>query len=233
MYKELWCGCLIEIGPGKGSLTKLIHDISPDFFVIEKDDKLISQGKLAVQWLEQVDVIHADVLDVDIQQELSNRSQTAETTLVVGNLPYYISSPILRTFFGEGQQVYAGGIFMVQKEVADKLRFDAHKKSYLWWILNYAYKVDYLKTVPAKAFSPAPKVQSALIKISTSDSPAQIPFLLLLSFLEDFAPYSRKTLWAIARMIQKKQQKDRNIPIEIKGKRLEELSWWDIEHILS
>jgi len=71
----------------------------------------------------------------------------------------------LRKFFGEGQQDYVGGVFMVQKEVADKLCQDAHKKSYLWWIINFAYDVIYLKTVPAKAFSPAPKVTSALIEL--------------------------------------------------------------------
>jgi 16S rRNA A1518/A1519 N6-dimethyltransferase RsmA/KsgA/DIM1 with predicted DNA glycosylase/AP lyase activity len=52
---------------------------------------------------------------------------------------------------------------MVQDEVLQKLRSDAGKKSYLYWILNYAYEVQYLKTVPAKAFSPAPKVKSCLI----------------------------------------------------------------------
>jgi len=71
----------------------------------------------------------------------------------------------LRKFFGEGQQDYIGGVFMVQKEVADKLCTDAQKKSYLWWIINFAYDVIYLKTVPAKAFSPAPKVTSALIEL--------------------------------------------------------------------
>jgi 16S rRNA A1518/A1519 N6-dimethyltransferase RsmA/KsgA/DIM1 with predicted DNA glycosylase/AP lyase activity len=51
--------------------------------------------------------------------------------LIVGNLPYYITSPIFRVFFGYGKPHFAGGVFMIQKEVADKIIEDAHKKSYL------------------------------------------------------------------------------------------------------
>ncbi len=232
IYEKSWGKALIEIGPGKWSLTKLIHDISPDFFVIERDDHLVKEGKLSVEWLEEVRVIHADVLDVDISEELKKREQTPQKTLVVGNLPYYITSPILRKFFGEGQQDYVGGVFMVQKEVADKLCSDAQKKSYLWWIINFAYDVIYLKTVPAKAFSPAPKVTSALIELRRKHEKPNINFEKLLDFLEGFAPYSRKTLGAIATMLRKKQNKDRTIPEWLKGKRLEELEWWDIWEIL-
>lgn len=232
IYDDSWCKSLIEIGPGKWSLTKLIHDVSSDFFVIERDDHLIKEGKLSVEWLEAVRVIHADVLDVDVDEELKKRGQTPQKTLVVGNLPYYITSPILRKFFGEGQQDYVGGVFMVQKEVADKLCSDAQKKSYLWWIINLAYDVIYLKTVPAKAFSPAPKVTSALIELRRKHEKPSISFEKLLDFLEGFAPYSRKTLGAIATMLRKKQNKDQSIPEWLRGKRLEELEWKDIWEIL-
>lgn len=232
IYDESWCTVLIEIGPGKWSLTKLIHQISPDFFVIEKDNNLIADGKLKVEWLENVRVVHSDVLDVDVDAELQKRWQEANKTLVVGNLPYYITSPILRKFFGEGQQDYVGGVFMVQKEVADKLCTDAAKKSYLWRIINFAYNVIYLKTVPAKAFSPAPKVTSALIEFRRKEVPLSIDFVKFLSFLDDFAPYSRKTLRSIATMLKKKKGKERIIPEILEGERLEKLGWWEIEDIL-
>ena len=86
--------------------------------------------------------------------------------MIVGNLPYYITSPIFRVFFGYGEQHFAGGVFMIQKEVADKISEDAGKKSFLRWLLNYAHKVSYLKTVPAKAFKPAPKVTSAIVGLA-------------------------------------------------------------------
>lgn len=231
-YNESWCEVLIEIWPGKWSLTKLIHHISPNFFVIEKDGRLVDTWTLKVEWLENVEVILWDVLEVDVNKELEKRSKISQKTLVVGNLPYYITSPILRKFFGEGQQDYAGGIFMVQKEVADKLCSDAQKKSYLWWILNFAYDVSYLKTVPAKAFSPAPKVSSALIKLKIKNEKLTISFEKLLEFLDNFSPYSRKTLGAISTMIKKKKNKSWHIPEDLKKKRLEELWWKDIEKCL-
>jgi 16S rRNA (adenine1518-N6/adenine1519-N6)-dimethyltransferase len=105
---------------------------------------------------------------------------------------------------------------MVQKEVADKLCMDARKKSYLRWIVNYAYEVVYLKTVPAKAFSPAPKVTSALIKLKKNPDIPTIDFEVLLKFLDDFSPYSRKTLGAIATLNRKRHNKDWHIPEDIK-----------------
>ena len=73
---------------------------------------------------------------------------------------------------------------MVQDEVWQKLRFDAEKKSYLYWILNYAYEVQYLKTVPAKAFSPAPKVKSCLIWLVKKGKLPNIKFNELIKFLD-------------------------------------------------
>jgi 16S rRNA (adenine1518-N6/adenine1519-N6)-dimethyltransferase len=68
-------------------------------------------------------------------------------TLVVGNLPYYITSPIFRKFFEDHQ--FTGGVFLIQKEVAEKIMTNAHKKSYLRWLLNNHYEIDYCFTVPA------------------------------------------------------------------------------------
>lgn len=53
---------------------------------------------------------------------------------------------------------------MVQDEVGQKIKSDAGKKSYLWWLVNRAYRVEYVKMIPAKCFSPAPKVKSCLLK---------------------------------------------------------------------
>ena len=206
---------LIEIGPGKGALTKLIKDISPQFIAIEKDKEMLGFHEdlkpLPNPPLEgegiKVPPMRGDlggsILLCDILQvNLSNIIPNPRKTLIVGNLPYYITSPILRMFFGYGKQEYAGGIFMVQKEVAEKVKYDADKKSYLWWLLNYAYQVKLIKSVPAKAFKPAPKVTSAVIQLERGDLGGS--FQKLLEFLEDFAPYSRKTLGAISTMIKKK-----------------------------
>jgi 16S rRNA A1518/A1519 N6-dimethyltransferase RsmA/KsgA/DIM1 with predicted DNA glycosylase/AP lyase activity len=121
---------------------------------------------------------------------------------------------------------------MVQEEVGEKIRWDAKKKSYLYWLLNYGYHVEYLKTVPAKAFSPSPKVKSCVIGLRRKDEVPQVEFGKLVRFLDVFAPYSRKTLGKIAKMA-KKDGKHYCIPESLAKKRLEELGWDDLETILS
>ena len=227
-YDKNTCKTLIEIWPGKWSITKLILDISPDFVLFEKDETLkeILEDVVAKKESWSVKIIRWDVLDWDLEQFEWKKNQT----FVVWNLPYYITSPILRKFFWSGKGEFAGWLFMVQDEVWQKLRFDASKKSYLYWILNYAYEVQYLKTVPAKAFSPAPKVKSCLIWLVKKDIIPNIPFDDLIRFLDLFSPYSRKTLWKISKMISKKWGSF-VVPENLSNKRLEELDWSQLEEI--
>lgn len=227
-YDKNNCETLIEIWPGKWSITKLILDISPDFVLFEKDETLKDTLEEVIEkkknWTAKI--VRWDVLDWDLKQFEWKKNQT----FVVWNLPYYITSPILRKFFWSGKGEFAGWLFMVQDEVWQKLRFDAGKKSYLYRILNYAYEVQYLKTVPAKAFSPAPKVKSCLIWLVKKNEIPNIPFDELIWFLDLFSPYSRKTLWKISKMISKKWGSF-VIPEILSNKRLEELDWTQLEEI--
>ena len=226
LYFGLKCQALIEIGPWKGAITKLINQISDNFFVIEKDSTL--KAFLFEIW----NYLEGDVLEINVENILKSRNLNSKKTLVVWNLPYYITSPILRKFFGNWSQNFAGWIFMVQKEVGEKIKSDAKKKSYLRWLLNYAYDVDYLKTVSAKAFKPAPKVDSCLMKLGMRNDKCEIKWDDLLSFLDLFAPFSRKTLWKISKMVEKKEGILYKIPIDLQKKRLEELEWNDLKKIL-
>ena len=227
-YTKNNCKTLIEIWPWKWSITKLILDISLDFLLFEKDETLKEVLEEVISKKENwtVKIIRWDVLQWDLEQFEWRKNQT----FVVGNLPYYITSPILRKFFWSGKGEFTGGLFMVQDEVWQKLRFDAGKKSYLYRILNYAYEVQYLKTVPAKAFSPVPKVKSCLIWLIKKDKIPNIPFEELIRFLDLFSPYSRKTLWKISKIISKKWGSF-IIPENLSNKRLEELDWTQIENI--
>lgn len=229
-YNKNNCKTLIEIWPGKWSITKLILNISSDFVLFEKDETLkeILEEVTAQKESWEAKIIRWDVLKWDLEQFEWKKNQT----FVVWNLPYYITSPILRMFFWDGKGEFAGGLFMVQDEVWQKLRFDAGKKSYLYRILNYAYEVQYLKTVPAKAFSPAPKVKSCLIWLIKKDKVPNIKFDELIWFLDLFSPYSRKTLWKISKMISKKWGSF-VIPENLSNKRLEELDWIQLEEIFN
>ena len=227
-YDKNNCETLIEIWPGKWSITKLILNISPDFVLFEKDETLkeILEEVVAKKESGTAKIIWWDVLEWDLDQFEWKKNQT----FVMWNLPYYITSPILRKFFWDGKGEFAGWLFMVQDEVWQKLRFDANKKSYLYWILNYAYEVQYLKTVPAKAFSPAPKVKSCLIWLVKKDKIPNISFDELIRFLDLFSPYSRKTLSKISKMISKKWGSF-VIPENLNNKRLEELDWSQLEQL--
>ena len=229
LFSENKCKYLIEIWPGKWSITKLILNISPDFFLFEKDETLRETLENVISEKESwsVKIIWWDVLDSNLKEFEWKKEQT----FVVWNLPYYITSPILKKFFWSWKGEFAWGLFMVQDEVWEKLRFDAGKKSYLYWILNYAYEVQYLKTVPAKAFSPAPKVKSCLIGLIRKDHIPNIAFSKLIEFLDLFSPYSRKTLWKISKMITKKWGSF-TIPEHLEAKRLEELDWNQLEEII-
>lgn len=228
LYTDFWCESLIEIWPGKGSITKLIYAISPNFFVIEKDELLMETLKGGT--IEIWNFIEGDVLDVPVENMLKEKNLSPKKTLIVWNLPYYITSPILRKFFGA--QEFAWGIFMVQDEVGQKLRTDAKKKSYLRWLLNYWCTVTYLKWVPAKCFKPVPKVKSCLIQLINKNEYLAFSFETLVEFLELFAPFSRKTLGAIQKMIKKKSDLSFAIPSRLSSKRLEELAWDDLATIL-
>jgi 16S rRNA (adenine1518-N6/adenine1519-N6)-dimethyltransferase len=216
---------IIEIGPGKGAITKRIKDIAPHFLVIEKDTTMQEALQKHIS-VEQI--IFADVLETKPEDVLADKSVSPSQTVVVGNLPYYITSPILRKFFGYGKQDRAAGFFMMQKEVGDKIHSDAGKKSYLWWLLNHSYDVRYAKTVPAKAFRPAPRVQSCLIALTRKEQPWPIAMDKLLEFLEVFAPFSRKTMGKIAKMTKTHFV----VPEDIASKRLEDCGVDDLVRII-
>lgn len=123
---------------------------------------------------------------------------------------------------------------MVQKEVADKVKIDAEKKSFLWRMLNYYFDVHYLKTVPAKAFSPAPKVQSAIISLVRKKDVPTCSYDQMKALLERISMYKRKTLgksWKMADAVKEGTDLTLHImgygyvlPEDLQGKRIEEIS---------
>lgn len=178
-----------------------------------------------------MNVMYTDVLEWIAPQEVIDH-----TTLIVGNLPYYITSPILRKFFEEKTSQRAGGVFLIQKEVAEKVMRNAPKKSFLRWLINYSYHVEYCFSVSPKAFNPPPKVTSAVIHLipkGKEDIPS-IDFGELYTFLDLYSPYKRKTLSAANKIIKKHNNSDREYNIASVGhQRLEELGRDDMETILS
>lgn len=246
-FSVLWCDILIEIWPWKWALTKRILDITPQTLLIEYDQKMVDylQTKL-FPWLStRPSLVNQDVLVWDE----SNKddfpfwvctNEVKKKTLVVGNLPYYITSPILRKFFASVQPIRAGWVFLIQKEVAEKIVYNAPKKSFLRWCINYAYHVEYCFSVPPNAFTPPPKVTSAVICL-TPKTWDQIPSLSyddLLVFLDQYSPFKRKTLWASSKIVSKLLRKSDSDTKQFDitpyaHQRLEELGWAEMYIIIS
>lgn len=214
-----------EVGPWKWALTKRLIDIFDEIYVFEKDETFIDilHGLLPVS-----NIVRGDVLEANLAELISERWLNIDEIAILGNIPYYITSPIFRKFFVENRFKY--GIFMIQKEVWEKIKTDADKKSYLWWLLNYSYDVKFFKTVPAKAFSPVPQVDSCLVEMSYVWE-KELSFENLLIVLDLISPYKRKTIWKILKMLEKKWY---NIKVDeqVSLKRIEDLNWDDMGQIV-
>lgn len=229
IYNENNLDCIIEIWPGKWAITKKIHDISANFFVMEKDETMLNY---LTEIIKKPQIYFGDILEQDIEKLLKSKNINPNKTLIVWNLPYYITSPIFRKFFANWDQKFFWGFFMIQDEVWQKIQTETKKKSFLWRLTNYAYNIYYRKTVPAKAFKPSPKVKSCLVEFQKKPETIGLDFDKLFEFLDLYSQFSRKTLWAINKILSKQNKKTFQIPEELKSKRLEELSWKNIQNII-
>jgi len=167
---------LIEIGPGLGALTQPLLKKAPHLQAIELDYDLIPH----LQALSPQLIIHqADVLTVDFQSFVKE----AQSLRIVGNLPYNISTPLI---FHLLKQIHLiqDMHFMLQKEVVERMAAQPGSKDYgrLSIMVQYFCKVNYLFTVPPQAFKPAPKVESAIVRLLPH---AQLPYVT-----KDFQQFS-------------------------------------------
>lgn len=152
---------LVEIGPGEGALTLPLLRALGRMRVIELDRDLIPRLRASAAGVGELEIIHADVLEVDF------RALATDAPLrVVGNLPYNISSPILFHCI-EFLDAIADMHFMLQKEVVERMAASPGSKVYgrLSVMLQLACQVEPLIEVPPAAFKPPPKVDSAVVRL--------------------------------------------------------------------
>ncbi len=181
---------VVEIGPGKGALTQHLIERADRIVAVEVDPVLIPYLRHKFRDAPNLTVIEADVLTTDLGQW--------GPAVVVGNLPYYITSPILSRVFGLGER-WQGSTFLVQKEVAERLTAEpgSREYGYLTVCTNVYSRPEYLFTVGRGAFSPPPKVDSAVVRLTPRDAAADFGIQNIPAFL-DFASvcfrHKRKTL---------------------------------------
>lgn len=158
---------VVEIGPGKGAITELIIADCPHLKVVELDRDLIPWLKVKFEGYPDFEVIAADALKVDFAALAGGRPLR-----IVGNLPYNISTPLifhLLSFVGKVQDMH----FMLQKEVVQRMGAEPGSKTYgrLSIMVQYWCRVEYLFDVPPQCFAPAPKVDSAIVRLTPRAKP--------------------------------------------------------------
>ena len=161
---------VIEIGPGIGSLTEALAKKAKKVISFEIDGRLLPILAETVVDYNNVEIINNDILKVDVDNIIAEKMSDCDKIMVVANLPYYITTPIL-THLIENTEKIDGYVVMMQREVANRLNAKVGTKDYnsLTILLNYYTDVEYLFTVPKKVFVPAPNVESAVVKIMTKE----------------------------------------------------------------
>lgn len=170
-------GGLVEIGPGEGALTGALLARHPAMVALEVDPEAVAHLR---RRFPALDLREADVLDADwraLDAAAGRAVGTDERLTVVGNLPYYITSPILLSLLAAREHV-ARAIVMVQKEVADRLVAPPGSKTYgtLSVYLALTSRAELLVDVPRRAFRPPPAVESAVVVVEFDGRSPVAPF---------------------------------------------------------
>ena len=157
---------VLEIGPGIGVLTQALAERYQTVKALEIDRSLIPVLKYTLGDYDNVTVYNEDVMQANLE-ELLAEDFAAHPVSVCANLPYYITSPILMKLL-ESRLPFESITVMVQEEVADRLCAKAGSKAYgaITAVVNYYGCAEKLIRVPADRFVPAPKVDSAVIRIT-------------------------------------------------------------------
>ena len=173
---------IIEIGPGTGALTHMLAQESGHLVAIEIDTRLAEELRGAAK-AESITIVTADALTlnwdelVDDAESKLNCSRGADEdssrVRIVANLPYYISTPIIEKMLSLRRRIF-DMTFMLQKEVADRITAEPGGKEYgyLSVMVQYYCVATRLFDVPPSAFTPEPKVNSAVIRLRVGEQPA-------------------------------------------------------------
>jgi 16S rRNA (adenine1518-N6/adenine1519-N6)-dimethyltransferase len=158
---------VIEVGPGLGILTSELARHAGNVIAVELDTELASLLQCRLASLSNLRVINADILKVKLPQLLGGKSQYK----VVANLPYYITSPVLR-YFVEASPKPSLMVMMVQKEVGEAIVASPGNMSLLAVSLQVYSQIRIISYVPSRCFYPQPKVDSVILRFDVLPEPA-------------------------------------------------------------
>lgn len=163
--------CVLEIGPGIGTMTQYLAESARHVVAVEIDSNLIPILKETLAGYDSVTIIRDDILKVDINR-ITEEYNSGRPIKVVANLPYYITTPIIMGLF-EGMVPIDNITVMVQKEVADRMQVGPGSKDYgaLSLAVQYYAEPYIVANVPPNCFMPRPSVGSAVIRLTRHKNP--------------------------------------------------------------
>ena len=166
---------VLEIGPGIGTMTQYLAENAREVMAVEIDKNLIPILSDTLSAYDNVSILNADILKVDIAKIVEEKNG-GKPVKVVANLPYYITTPIIMGLF-ESHVPIDSITVMVQKEVADRMQVGPGTKDYgaLSLAVQYYAKPYIVANVPPNCFMPRPKVASAVIRLTRhAETPVQV-----------------------------------------------------------
>lgn len=181
---------IIEIGPGAGAITKKLKKYNSKLLAFEID----TETKKYLKPLEdnKTKIIYEDFLEANIQETL--KTYEYENLYIIGNLPYYITTPIIEKII-DTKIDPKECVIMVQKEVADRFLASPHTKQYGYMtvILNYNFNLTRIIEVDKTKFNPIPKVDSTVIKLERREK-EEVDYQKFQAFLKEAFGHKRKTI---------------------------------------
>jgi len=165
---------VLEVGPGLGSLTAQLAESAGAVVAVEIDRHLIPALRETLGSYSNIHIIHGDIMRIDPEKELLPYIKDGEgqkrQLKIVANLPYYITTPVIMKLLESGVKAKTM-VFMVQKEVADRMRAKPGGKDYgaLSVAVQYYSRPSIVIEVPSHSFIPQPDVDSSVIKLEVHD----------------------------------------------------------------
>lgn len=185
---------IIEIGPGVGTLTKVLLKRAKKVCAVELDSELIPILTEELREFDNFKLIHNDALKVDFK-EITGEEKSVK---VVANLPYYVTTPIIAKLLKEDFN-FKSLTIMIQKEVAERMAAKPNSKDYgaLSILVQYYCSTEIIRKVSPASFIPQPKVESIVIRLDKLSSPRVTikDEKLFFKIVRDSFNMRRKTLW--------------------------------------
>lgn len=159
---------VIEVGPGIGSLTEHLAIHAKKVLAFEIDQRLIPVLDDTLSEYDNVTVINEDILEADVPNSIETHLSDCDEIVVVANLPYYITTPILMNFL-TGNLPISRYYVMMQKEVGERISAVANTKAYgsLSIAIDYYTEAKTVQNVPKTVFMPPPNVDSIIVELKT------------------------------------------------------------------